>query len=230
MPQQRLRLTYRVHGPAVDAQRGWVSRAWVDAFATAGVPLGRRDSSRRPRIEIGPSLPPGASGERELLDAWLAEPVEAETVACRLAPAAPPGLEPVEAVDVGEYLPSLSTSIRSARYRVTFEPSAVVLGVLRERIDALLELRSLDWVEQRGERLRSIDLRAAVLDLDLACAADCVTIEMHLELTQERTGRPVSVLAALGVEARPASVVRTALEVEYPRVALRAWRERGRFE
>jgi radical SAM-linked protein len=228
--QQRLRLTYRLYGPAIDAQRGWVSRAWVDAFAAAGMPLGRPDASRRPRIELGPGLPPGASGERELLDAWLVEPVSPESVPERLAPALPAGLAPIEAVDVGQHLPSLSSSVHAARYRARFEPAAVALPQVRARIDALLARPSLDWVEQRGERLRTIDLRAVVLDLAVACADEAVVIDMHLELSQERTGRPASVLAALGIDAKPASLVRTALDVQYPRVALRAWRERGRFE
>jgi radical SAM-linked protein len=228
MPQ-RIRLTYGLDGPAVDAQRGWVSRAWVDAFTAAGMPLARLGGPRRPRIELGPGLPPGASGERELLDAWLAEPVIPETLVRRLVFVAPPGLQPIDAEEVGENLPSLSASIRAARYRVTFEPDAVVLPALRESIAALLTLRSLDWVEQRGERLRSLDLRAAVSDLAAECSDGRIVVDMHLVLTQHLTGRPSSVLAALGVTARPAAVVRTGLDVEIPRVALRAWRERGRF-
>ena len=43
-----------------------------------------------------------------------------------------------------------------------------------------------------------------------------VVLTMDLELNEERTGRPASVLAALGVEARPASVVRTGLRLTEP--------------
>ena len=44
-------------------------------------------------------------------------------------------------------------------------------------------------------------------------------LAMDLELNEEHTGRPVSVLAALGIEPRPASVVRTALRLGEPQLA-----------
>jgi radical SAM-linked protein len=229
MSPQRLRLTYRLSTPAHEMQRGALSHAWTKAFEAAGMPLARPAGSRRARIEFGPGLPPGATGDRELLDAWLADPVPPEAAAPRLVPVMLAGLEPLEAEDVGERLPSLSASVRSARYRITFAPGLLDVEALRARVAALLAEDSIEWVEQRGERLRAIDLRAVVFGLQVSCADRAAVLHMHLELTQARTGRPASVLAALGVTAAPVSLVRTAIEVERPRVALRAWRERGRF-
>ena len=40
-----------------------------------------------------------------------------------------------------------------------------------------------------------------------------MVLAMDLELNEQRTGRPTSLLAALAIEARPASVVRTALRL-----------------
>jgi radical SAM-linked protein len=226
---QRLRLTYRITEPAASALRGPLAVMWIDAFAAAGMPLSRPGESRKPRIELGPALPPGATGEREVLDAWLGDSVEVEAVVSRLIRTAPPGLDPLEAEEIGERLPSLSASLRSARYRATFAPDALDREALRARVAALLAQSSIEWVEQRGERLRTIDLRAVVLDLQLGCVGGAAVLDMHLELTQERMGRPASVLAALGVTATPAALVRTAIDVDRPRVALRAWRAHGRF-
>ena len=57
-----------------------------------------------------------------------------------------------------------------------------------------------------------------------------VVIEAHLALSQEQSARPTTLLAALGITVAPLELLRTAIEVETPRIALRAWRERGRFQ
>ena len=137
--------------------------------------------------------------------------------------------------EVGERLPSLQSLVRSARYEVTFDAGAVDAGSLRAQVHELLARETLDWEEQRGgsDKVRRYDLRATVIELSVrepAPTGDGVLLEMHLALEEGRTGRPASVLAALGVEARPSSTVRTFVEVERPQLAMRAWRERGRFE
>ena len=53
---------------------------------------------------------------------------------------------------------------------------------------------------------------------------------MDLDLTPERTGRPASVLAALGITAEPLEVARERIVIDEPQLALQAWRARGRFE
>ena len=70
----------------------------------------------------------------------------------------------------------------------------------------------------------------AVFDLQVSSSDDRTVIEMHLALEQERTGRPLSVLAALEIDAEPIEVARTSLEIDRPQLAMRAWREGGRVE
>ena len=136
------------------------------------------------------------------------------------------------------WLPSLAMLLRSARYRVCWPADAVRAVTLRDRVSTFLAHSSLDWEEHRGERVRRIDLRAMVRGLEVeepaaeegGVAVDGTTcLRLHVVLTHDRTMRPASLLAALDIEALPVSVVRTAIEVDHPRVALRAWRERGRF-
>lgn len=185
----------------------------------------------RHRIEFGPPLPPGTSGEREVLDLWLARGVDPEHAPDALCAALPLGVEAVDVEDIGERLPSLSASLRWADYEVALPAPAA--PALPERVAAFLARSELPWEERRGERTRRIDLRAAVLALEaLPPAVGCTRLRMRLTLEPARGARPSSVLAALGVEAlvRPGSIVRTAIEVARPRIALRAWRARGRFE
>ena len=55
-------------------------------------------------------------------------------------------------------------------------------------------------------------------------------LTLRLSLNEGRGVRAQSVVEALGVEAEPLSMVRTELELERPRIALGAWRARGRYE
>lgn len=230
MTNQRLRITYRKTAAAHELQSGRLTRAWVDAFECAGMPVARPEGSKRQRIEAGPPLPQGATGEAELVDVYLAQPAPASEVPARLRDALPAGLEPLHAEEIGQRLPSLQASMRAARYRIVLDASEVDAAALRTRAEALLALDTLDWEELRGERLRSFDLRALIYGLEVREEPGVVIIETRLALSQERSARPASLLAALEVEAAPRQLVRTAIEVEQPRVALRAWRERGRFE
>lgn len=230
MTLQRLRITYRKTAAAHELQSGRLSRAWVEAFDCAKLPLARPEGSKRARIEVGPPLPQNATGEAELVDVLLAQPTPPAEVLARLRDALPPGLDPLEAVEIGERLPSLQASMQAACYRVVLEASEVDAAALRVRSAQLLALETLDWEELRGERLRRFDLRALIYGIEILEEADTVVIEARVALSQERSARPSSMLAALGIEATPRAVVRTAIEVARPQVAVRAWRERGRFD
>lgn len=226
-PLQRLRIRYRVTAEA-DVRPGDLGKGWVAAFASAGIALARPEGAKRARIELGPALPQGATGEREPLDVWLDGHVEPCEVSARIGGHLPPGIVPVDAEEIGDRLPSLGASVRAATYRVALPPG-VDVATLRERVAALLALDTLRWVEVRGERVREVDLRAQVLALRVEDGAGPAYLEMRVVLEQERMGRPTSVLAALGIEGEPRGLVRTDVEVARPQIALRAWRTAGRF-
>ncbi|MSQ36624.1 MAG: DUF2344 domain-containing protein [Dehalococcoidia bacterium] len=230
---QRLRVTYRKDGPATYVAHLDVMRTWERTIRRAGLPLAYSQGfSPHPRLALAAPLPVGIIGERELLDLFLEQAVAPAEARELLVAASPPGFAVVDVDEVGERLPSLQSVVRAARYEVAFAAGTVDAASLRARVDALLGLAALDWEEARGEgeQTRRYDLRAAVLGLAVRERGETLVLEMHLSLEEGRTGRPVSVLAALGVTAEPARIARTAVEVERTRVALRAWRERGRFE
>ena len=237
---QRLRITYRKGGPARYVAHLDVMRTWERAIRRAKLPLAYTQGfSPHARIALAAPLPVGTVGEREQMDVFMDEPVDAAEAQRRLAAALPPGLEAVAVEEVGERLPSLQSSVRAARYEVRFDAAEVDAGWLEARVRELLALETLDWEEQRpgSEKVRRYDLRETVIALAVRPPGgrregdrDALVLEMHLALEEAKTGRPASVLAALGVEASPLEIVRTAVEVERPQVAMRAWRERGRFE
>ncbi|MSQ36458.1 MAG: DUF2344 domain-containing protein [Dehalococcoidia bacterium] len=223
---------YRRTGDACALTSGELTRAWAEACVAARLPLVPAGGGRH-RIELGPPLPPETTGERELLDLWLAGYADPERACAALCAALPTALAPVSVEDIGERLPSLSASVRWAEYELALPAAAA--PALREQVAAFLARQALPWEERRGERTRRIDLRAAVLALELLPAAEgdaCARLRMRITLEPGRGARPASVLAALGVAALavPGTLVRTAIEAARPRVALRAWRTRGRFE
>jgi radical SAM-linked protein len=226
---QRLRIWYRKTEAAAELQPGQLGRVWFDAFDGAGMHPARPEGSRRARLELGPALPAGATGECEPLDVWLVDGVDTDELCARLHQHLPPGLEAVAVEEIGEWLPSLGSSLRSATYEVVLPREAGTAEAIGARCRELMSLDTLPWTEVRGERVREVDLRAQVIALDARGGPDGVVLTMRLVLEQERMGRPASVVAALGIAEAPVILVRTAVEVARPLVALRAWRAHGRF-
>lgn len=235
MTLQRLRIRYRKTAAADGIQPGQLARNWVKAFTAAGMPAAQPDGARRPRLELGPALPQGAVGEREPLDVWLEERAEPCGVCERLRGHLPDGIEPHVVEEIGDRLPSLGASVRSATYRVLLPTTAVDAPGLQAAIDDLMGRSTLHWVEVRGERVRGVDLRAQVLALGLLppepeAASGSIALRMRLVANQDQTGRPATVLAALGVEAGPLTFIREDVEVGRPLIAIGAWRSKGRFQ
>lgn len=230
---QRLRITYRKDGPARYVAHLDVMRTWERAIRRAKLPLAYTQGfSPHPRIAFAAPLPVGTLGRCEQMDVWLEDGVEPAEARRRLDGSLPAGLDIEDVEEVGERLPSLQSSVRSARYEVAFDAGEVDVAWLCERVGELLARETLDWEEQRGgsDKVRRYDLRATVIDLSVREGDGHVVVDMHLALEEGKTGRPASVLAVLGVETEPLETVRISLDIERPRVAMQAWRERGRFE
>ena len=217
---QRLRVTYRKADTLRYIAHLDLMRTWERSLRRARLPLAYTQGfTPHARIALGAPLPVGTVGERELLDVWLLPPVAPEEFVRRLAAVLPQGLTLLAAEEAAHELPSLQSQIRSATYEVAFEPGALDTAEVGARLAALLALDTLDWEEQRGAKTRRSDLRAAIRDLALHEEGERPVLAMDLELNEQNTGRPASVLAALSIEARPASVVRTALRLAEPLLA-----------
>jgi hypothetical protein len=150
--------------------------------------------------------------------------VDPADAAARLAAAVPPGMTIVSVEAVSDALPSLQSSLASARYEVELPPG-IDASALRDRIDRLLALETLAWEEARGDKTRSYDLRATILAIALRepAAPDAPPIlDLHLSLEEGRTGRPAQVLRALDVDADGLEVTRTAIALDETALVERA--------
>ncbi|MDA0353809.1 MAG: DUF2344 domain-containing protein [Chloroflexi bacterium] len=210
---QRVRVTFAKEGPLRWVAHLDLMRTWERAIRRAVLPLAYSQGfSPHAKIALAAPLPVGVEGSRELIDIWLDDAVALDQIAKQLTRVMPPGLSLSAVEEVSETLPSMQSCLQAARYRVAFAAEAIASGSLAGPIADLLALEELPWVEQRGEKVRRYDLRATILDIAEHADGETLALELHLSLEEGRTGRPSQVLKALGIEAEPAAIARTAIE------------------
>ena len=95
---------------------------------------------------------------------------------------------------------------------------------------SFLALRSLSWTEERREKERTYDLRAATPVLAAEPLENGTRLRMRLSATTELMARPETVLVAIFGGAEPATITRAGLVFDDASPAHDAWRRVGRFE
>jgi radical SAM-linked protein len=182
-------------------------RAWERTFRRAGLPLAYSEGfNPHPRLNLASALPLGFTGQGEVIDAWLEQPLPLPDIQTALQRALPPGLQITQIELVDLRLPALQTVLEASEYHITFlEP----FPELAERVQALLGTSSLP----RRRRERDYDLRPLVLDLSLLPVGDPDQSQLSLRLVAREgaTGRPEEVLEVLGYDPQLARVHRTRL-------------------
>src|SRR3712207_1821047 len=99
MKVQRLRVTFARGDVLRYITHLDLMRSWERALKRAGLPLAYSEGfTRHPQIALAAPLPVGATAEAELMDVFLAEPLDSAKFRARLAAQTPPGLA-IEAVE-----------------------------------------------------------------------------------------------------------------------------------
>ncbi len=214
MPQ-RLRVTYRKTGPARYVAHLDLMRTWERAIRRARLPLTYSQGfTPHPKLQLAAPLPVGTAAEREFIDMWLDEALAPGEVSVRLAAQLPGGLGVVDVREVDEGAPSLQSASTVAHYEVRYAPGEVDAAAVRLAIGEFMALETLPWVEERGERTRSYDLRQAVRAVDVRQEADATVLVLRLSLQDGGSARPSSIANALGLAGvEPLLTTRTAIEL-----------------
>lgn len=214
---QRLRVTYRKADALRYVGHLDLMRTWERSFRRAHLPLAYTQGfSPHARLALGAPLAVGFEGDRELLDVWMSPHVAPLDVVEGLRGELPAGLSVVAVEEVPHEEPSLQSAITSAMYELVFDRDDIDRDELQWRVDGLLATHELEWEEQRGKKTRVYDLRATVRDLDVRVERERVVVAMHLEAREGLTGRPLSVLDALGERASPRERRRIGLRLNEP--------------
>ena len=204
MKPQRLRVTFAKGDAIKYTSHLDLARACERALRRAGVPLAYSAGfNPRPKLQLAAALPLGHTGEAELLDVWLEEPMQVEAFPRALVSVLPDGLTVSQVILVGVKEPALQTQIVAAEYIVTVESHPEMTEAwsgpdeaVKERIERVLAAAELPQ-ERRG---RQYDLRPLIERLWVErMEGGTVVLGMQLAARAGATARPEAVLEALGM-------------------------------
>jgi radical SAM-linked protein len=206
-----------------------VLRYWERAIRRAELPLSYSQGfTPHPRLQFAGPLPLGYLAEREVVDVSLDERVPAHEFEQRLSAQTVPDLPLLSAEEVPLSTPPPQNNLLWADYLVD------VPGLDRSRASemaaAFMSREAFPWTEERREKERSYDMRAATPALSVEAIEGGSRLRMRLSATTDLMARPESVLAAVFEGAEAATITRANLVFDESSPAHEAWRRRGRFE
>lgn len=185
-----------------------LSRTWERALRRAGIPVAySKGFHPHPKIVFASALPVGCTGEAEVMDVVLSEPMPPRRVLRGVAHGLPDGLEVVDVISVYDRAPALPSLLCGADYESLIETQRLVEEVSAQG-HALLACNSIP----REFRNKRYDLRPLIDDLEiLKVNARYLLVRMQLAAGSRGTGRPDEVLDALGLADLPHSCHRRRL-------------------
>jgi radical SAM-linked protein len=192
----RLRVTFSKDGPLTYTSHLDLARIWERSLRRARVPLAYSQGfNPRPKLQLAAALPLGHTGEAELLDVWLENPVSVEAFAKALVPVLPDGLAVSEVRQIVVEEPALPTQVAAAEYLVTVEG-----GRAGNQIEAHIEQVLAAGELPREWRGKPYDLRPLIerLWVEREGEAEAV-LAMQLAARAGATARPEAVLEAIGL-------------------------------
>jgi radical SAM-linked protein len=193
---QRLRITFAKGDAIKYTSHLDLARVWERSLRRAGVPLAYSGGfNPRPKLQLAAALPLGHTGEAELLDVWLEEPMPVADFARALVPVLPGGLAVGQVRQVRLEEPALQTQVVSAEYRLTVAWDEPPEGV-EARIARVLAAPALP----HERRNRQYDLRPLIerLWLEDVRGGEAV-LGMQLAAREGATARPEAVGEVLGM-------------------------------
>lgn len=161
----------------------------------------------RPRMSLASPLPLGHTGEREILEMTLKEPVPPAEVHERLQVSVPGGIDILSVDETTESSARSGARLESALYRIELPEET---PDLQERIDALLAQETVEVQETRQGKAKTRDIRAHIVSVETASPR---TIRARLSLDEMGTVRPEQLLDALSIPVEGAGFVREGIQL-----------------
>lgn len=194
--QQRLRITYAKGENLRYISHLDLARTWERVLRRAGIPITyTKGYHPHPKMVFASALPVGCTGEAEVMDIILSQPMPPRRVLQGLAHRVPDGLTALDATPVYGRAPALPTLLYGADYESVLE-TRESFDEVQERCQALLARDAIP----RVFRNKRYDLRPLLDDLEvLKVNARHLLIRMQLAAGDRGTGRPEEVLAELGL-------------------------------
>jgi radical SAM-linked protein len=205
---QRLRIVFSKGGNLRYISHLDLARTWERALRRAGIPVAySKGFHPHPKMVFAAALSVGCTGEAEVMDVLLSQPMPPRRVLRGLAHCLPDGLKIAEVIPVYGRAPALPTLLCGADYESLVETRQSIDKVAA-RCKALLARDSIP----REFRGKHYDLHPLIDDLQvLKVNARHMLIRMQLAAGERGTGRPQEVLDALGLADLPHSCHRRRL-------------------
>lgn len=205
-----------------------VLRAWERSLRRAELPLAYSQGfTPHPKLAFASPLPMGFASEAEVMDVTLDERVPAGEFQQRLAAQTTEDLAVLRVEEVALTSHAPQASMLWADYRVALDlDPAEAAATVRD----FLARESMPWTEERGERVREYDLRAACAWVRARAVEGGSELEMRLRADQELTARPEAIVAALFPGHAPALIVRTNIVLQDHSPARDLWRRVGQYQ
>jgi radical SAM-linked protein len=192
-----------------------VARTVARALRRAGVPMVFSEGFRpAPRLSFAGALQVGVESRAEYLDIVTSRPIDASSVLPALNAALPEGLGFDRLLPVDSGAPSLTESIRAARYRI--EPPAAPRATHdvprwhQGQVSSFLGRECVMVVREREGRREEIETRQAVRELYHDPSSGMLMLT--LSLGEGRTPRPSEIVKGIyGPDAEPTLIEREEL-------------------
>ncbi|MGK2966881.1 MAG: TIGR03936 family radical SAM-associated protein [Tepidiformaceae bacterium] len=228
MTAQRFRVWFRKGERVRYISHLDVLRFWERAIRRAGLPLSYSQGfTPHPKLAFASPLPLGFVGEAELVDVTLDERVEPAQFRAMIAKETSDDLALVDIEEIPLTSPSPQAAMLWSEYRLDLP--GFDADTARDWIEKFMALESLEWTDERKDKTRVYDLRAAVGEIAVSDADDGTWLEMRLRADAEMTGRPEQVVAAVFPGVQPGVIARTRIILDDSSPALDAWRRSGQY-
>jgi radical SAM-linked protein len=196
-----------------------MARTWQRIARRAKLPLAYSEGfNPQPRLTFAAALQVGCTSDHEELDMVLSPACVIADVKVQLERALPAGMKVISIVELPLNAPALQMQLIATEFEITVEGAATI-GLLKERVPQFLAATEV----MRERRGKPYNLRPLVQTLTIEPAhalsaeqgragrADRVVIRSRLQATQEGTGRPDELAAALGLDPATVHIKRTQL-------------------
>ena len=185
-----------------------MARTWQRIARRANLPLAYSEGfNPQPRLTFAAALQVGCTSDHEELDMVLSPACDIHDVKAQLDRALPAGMKVISITEMVYNAPALQMQLIATEFEITVE-GAETIGLLNERV-AQFSAATEIMRERRG---KPYNLRPLVQTLTIEPGgADRVVIRSRLQATQEGTGRPDELAAALGLDPATVKIKRTKL-------------------
>lgn len=206
-----------------------VLRFWERAIRRAGLPLSYSQGfTPHPKLAFAAPLPLGFTAEREVMDVTLDERVPVDDFARRIREESTDDLAVVAVEEVALSAPPPQAAMLWADYSVVV-PGLDPAGA-ETAIQDFNQRETMPWREERGERIREYDLRAATAWVRWRPADGGVILSMRMQADQSLTARPEALAAALFPGAECGPIARDGIVLDERSHARELWRRYGQYQ